>query len=109
MVRRSAIQLSAERSGRVDAASTGAAQFARPDQTARLQHVDVLQDGGQRHVQRLTEFAHRRRAAAEPFDHEAPAGIGQRLEHPIQIGRIGKHALEYSVPRRIVKCMLQCW
>ena len=42
----------------VDAARARAAELARADQDARLQNLDVLQDGGQRHVQRPAELAY---------------------------------------------------
>ena len=81
--------------GRVDGAGPGPAALLRPDQAAGLQHLNVLQDGGQRHGQRPAELADRRRACAEPLHHDPPARVGQGLEHPVQVRRLVKHALEY--------------
>jgi hypothetical protein len=62
----------------------------------------MLQDGGQRHGQRLRELADRRRTLAEPLEHPPSAGIGERVENPVQVQfrvqHIVKHMLEYGVP-----------
>jgi hypothetical protein len=42
-----------------------AADLLRAHEAAALQHVEVLHHGGQRHLQRCRELAHRRRAARQ--------------------------------------------
>lgn len=63
----------------------GAADLVANDKSRIRQHVEVLHDGGQRHRERLCEFAHRRAIPlAEMRDQRAPGGIGQGGESAIE-------------------------
>ena len=61
-----------------------------------IEHLQVLHYRRQRHVERLGQLAHRRRAAAEPLDDYPSPWVGQGLEHPVQrrrrAGCLGRRA-----------------
>ncbi len=80
--------------GRGDLAGAHPAHLLGAHQAARLQHLHVLDDGGERHREGPGQLADRGRSPAEPLDHQAPAGVGQRLEHPVERIRLVKHVLE---------------
>ena len=58
-----------------------------------LEHLHVLDDGGQRHGEWLRQLAHRCRTVTEPFDDSTASGIGERLE------RVVEHAPQHGWPR----------
>ena len=70
--------------------------FSVRDDAAVLEDLEVLDDRGERHVERLGQLADRRRAAREAVDHRAPRRIGQRVEHAVERGVMVKHMLDYS-------------
>src|SRR6266566_4878244 len=45
----------------------------------------MLEDGRQRHRERLRQLAHRHRPAAEPLDDRAPGRVGEGLEDEVQV------------------------
>jgi hypothetical protein len=45
------------------------AGLRRDDDPGLLQHAQMLDDRRQLHLERLRQFAHRRRPAGQPFDH----------------------------------------
>jgi hypothetical protein len=55
----------------------------------------MLHDRRQRHGERLRKLADRSRSAGQPLDHHPSAGVGKRLEHEIERGRLVKHMLKY--------------
>ena len=71
---------------RLETACADAADLLGADQAALLQHVDVLDDGRQRHRERLGELADRGRALAQPGDDRAPARVGEGTEGPVERG-----------------------
>jgi hypothetical protein len=76
------------------------------DESALLEHADVLRDRGKREVERLGQLAHARRPAAEPFDQCPARRIGERAK--AQVERIMlKHRLEYRRVSQIVKSSLE--
>ena len=84
----------------VEAAGSGTAELPRLYEAARLKDLHVLQHRGERHGQRLPEFADRRRTPAKPIEHPPATGVGECAEDPIQvqlwIHHIVKHTLEYG-------------
>ena len=66
-------------------ARDGAAGLFARDQAGVRQHVEMLHDRGQRHRERLRQFADRQAvAAAEPRQQRAPGRIGQRGKGAVQ-------------------------
>ena len=80
----------------LDRAGAHAADLLGADEPTRLEHLHVLYDGRERHVQRPRQLADRRRPAGQPVDHQAAAGIGEGLEDPVEWGALVKHLLECS-------------
>jgi len=65
----------------------GAAGFGARDQAGVRQHVEMLHDRGQRHRERLRQFAHRDVVfSAEPRQQRAPGRVRQRREGAVQHG-----------------------
>ena len=58
--------------------------------TALLQHLEVLNDPRERHVQRLREVADRCRPPAQPLDDRPARGVRERVEDPVDGGLV-KH------------------
>src|SRR5690348_10575494 len=82
---------------RLDLAGAHAADLARLHEPARLQHLDVLDHGRERHVERPRELTDRRGPAREPVDHDPPAGVGEGLENSV---KLVKHLLKYYTDTR---------
>jgi hypothetical protein len=72
--------------------------LSRLHESARLQDLDVLDDGGKRHRERFRELTDRGRPSRESFHHRTPALIGEGLKCPVQIKV--KHSLKYRWLRR---------
>jgi hypothetical protein len=70
----------------VDLAALHAAVLHGGHKARRLEHAKMLEDRGQRHVERLGQLAHRRPAAGQPREHGTARRIGERAEHRIQPG-----------------------
>ena len=68
-----------------------------------LKDRQVLDDGGERHVERLGKFADRGGAAGKAIDHEAPARIRQGMIDEIEPRGLVKHFLKYCRCMPIVK------
>lgn len=81
---------------RLQPAVAHTAALLTPYEPAALEVTQMLLDRRQRHVEWLGELTERCRAAAEPIEHAAPAGVGERLEQAVQlvVGKL-KHTLEY--------------
>src|SRR5262245_21568534 len=67
----------------------------RTDETTRFQHLQMLDDRRQGHVERTSQFTDRRRSPTEPFNHAAPGRIRERLKFRIERLLIVKHILKY--------------
>jgi len=78
-----------------DAADASPPDLLGSHDSARLEHLNVLDHGRQGHGQRTRQLAHRSGSKGEPFNHGPPAAISQRLEGPIEVDRLVKHVLEY--------------
>ncbi len=62
---------------------------------ARLEHLHVLDHGGQGHGQGTRQLTHGCGAQGQALHHGTPAAVGQGLEGPIEVDRLVKHVLEY--------------
>jgi len=60
----------------------------------------VLDDRGERHLERPSELADRGRSADEALDHDTPRRVGERLEGEIERRRLVKHLLKYLAGSR---------
>ena len=78
----------------LEPAGAGAARFLGADQPTGLEDGQVLQDGGERHVEGPGELADRGRACAEAFDQVTTGGVAQGPEDLVE-GLILKHQLNY--------------
>ena len=56
----------------------------------------MLHDCGEAHWQRPSQLTDRGRPLSEPVEHLPAAGIGQRMESPVEIIQTVKHILDYS-------------
>ena len=83
--------------GRLDPAWPPLRLAATRDQTGALQHLEVLRDSGQAHLEGLGQLGHRRFAQGEPREDRAPRRIGESRERGAEA--IRRHA----VYNRIVK------
>src|SRR6187431_1267946 len=70
--------------GRFELACAYPTLFARADQAARLEHLQVLDHSGQSHRERLRELAHRGRAAAQAVHHTPAHGVGERVKYAVE-------------------------
>jgi hypothetical protein len=59
------------------------AALSGPDKAAVLEHLQVLHDRWQGHVERLGQFAHRGRTCDKAFDHAPPSAVSQSLKDPV--------------------------
>jgi hypothetical protein len=59
----------------------------------------MLQDGRPGHGQRPSELGDRGRRLAKPLHYDPPTRVRQRVEIPVQVRRLVKHALEYQPTR----------
>jgi len=80
--------------GGFNVAGPRSADFLRTNQAARLQHLQVLNDGGQGHVERLRELSDRGGAAAQALDDQAPRRVRERLEDEIEPGQ--RHVVSHD-------------
>jgi hypothetical protein len=64
---------------------------AAPDQTGALQHLQVLGDGRQAHVEGFRQFTDRGLARGEPGEDRASGRIGERGKGGVET--IGRHVL----------------
>jgi hypothetical protein len=86
--------LGAPQAGWIDLAGADASGLLRPNQLARLEHLQVLDRGRNRHAEEARQLAHRGRAAGQALDDRPPVGIGDRVEHLIRDRRLMvKHVL----------------
>lgn len=60
-----------------------------------LEDLEVLGDGGQRHLEGLGQLSHRRLTGGQPGQDRAPGGVGEGPEDAAQ--RIGRHLLNLVV------------
>lgn len=81
----------------IDGAGADASDFLGSDETALLENLKMLQDRRQRHLERLGQLAHRRRAAAQMLHHTPPGRISEGVKHTIQITGIVKHATNLCI------------
>ena len=80
-----------ERPG-IQAAVADAAIAPPLQQAGFLQDLEVLRDGGERHVERLREVRDPGLSQREPREDGAPRRIGERAERPVHAGgRIVNH------------------
>ena len=62
-----------------------AADLVAGDEPGVLQDAQMLDEAGERHAEWLGQLADRLLAAAEPGQHRAPRGIGERAEHGVEL------------------------
>src|SRR6516165_71660 len=55
-----------------------------PYQAGTLENTNVFRGGGQRHLERLGELAHRALLRTQAADHAPPRRVTQSLEHVVQ-------------------------
>jgi len=67
-------------------ARASAADLLRRDELRLLEQPDVLRHPGQRHAERLGQFADRRAAAAEPFEDGAAGRVAESRESKVDAG-----------------------
>ena len=92
---------------RVDAAGAHSANLLGPDDSAVLQHLEVLDDRGERYRERSGELADRGRPSRQPLDNEPSAWDRERMEDPFGLNRLVKHGLKYmELPYLTVKWSL---
>ena len=87
------------RGGREHAAH-GASGLGPCDKPGVAQHVEMLHDGGQRHRERLGQFADRQTiVVAQPRQQRPPGGVGKRSK-----GAIG-HRFDRFIDRQHTGCL----
>lgn len=57
---------------------------AAGEQTRVLKHPQVLGDRGERHVERIREFAHGRGGTGQTFEDRATGGVGEGGERGVE-------------------------
>ena len=67
----------------IDAARPHAALLRGLHQAARFEHLEMLKDGRQRHLERFRDLGNRSRPAAQPLDDDGPGWIGESLENSV--------------------------
>jgi STAS domain len=90
--------LSGPQRRRLDVTGAHPPDLFGPDESARLQNMEMLDDPGKRHGERFGELADRGGSAAQPLHHDPAGGIRQRLEHAVERRRLVKHSLKYKLP-----------
>jgi hypothetical protein len=91
--------LGSPESRRLEAARAHAADLLRGDEARMFEDAEVLDDGGERHVQGCGKLTHRRRTADQALHHGAPGRVGQRVEDPVELGQTVRHFLNYRAHR----------
>ena len=71
---------------RLDPTGAHAALFLRDDELAIFQELHMLDNGGERHVERKGYLAHGFWASSQLLDNGAPCGVGQGLENVVEVG-----------------------
>jgi len=66
------------------------------DEARVLQDAEVLEEAGQRHVERFGQLAYRRVAFAQPDEHGAARRVGQRAEHRVESPQMVNHKVNYA-------------
>jgi len=56
-----------------------------PNQPGALEHLHVLRDGVERHVEGLGEVAHARGALGQPLDDLSARGVRERREGAVEV------------------------
>jgi len=84
---------------RIDAAGANTPCLFRSHEPAGLEHLEVLQHGGERHVERPGEVAHCHWSSAQPLDHDAPSRVGERLKDEVERAGMVKHRLNHTARR----------
>ena len=86
-------------------AGDGASGFVARDQTRIGKHVEMLHDGGQRHLERFRQLADGNAVLfIQSRQQGPPCGIGERGEHAVERGVLGgililNHKVKYWVER----------
>jgi hypothetical protein len=89
------------------AARPHSTDLLRGHQAGFFQHAKVLDDRRQGHGQWLGQLAYRCRAPDQTFHHVPPTGVGQCVEHLVQLLQTVNHLLKYRLRRQIVKQVLK--
>jgi len=55
------------------------------DEPGVLEHVEVLEEAGKRHLVRVGKLGHRAVAFGERLKHAAPGAVGKRGEHAVEL------------------------
>ena len=77
--------------GRLEPAAAHAAILASVNQACPLEHLDVFQDGRQRHGERAGQLGDRRVRLGQARQDRPARPVGQRAERRIQAGLIVNH------------------
>lgn len=80
--------------GRLDHARPGPSHLLRAEQTARLEHLDVLEHSCKGHGHRPAELADRGRPRTEALQHRAPTRVRERVKDAVKIDVV-KHSLQH--------------
>ena len=91
----------------VDAAGAHASRLLGPHQAAGFEHLQMLVDGRQRHVERLRELADRGRPARQSLDDDAPSRIGESLEDAVERSSMVKQALKCLTPSHAMQSLIR--
>src|SRR5262249_31789052 len=83
-----------ERPGR-NSIGSDPAGLPRTRETASLEHFEVLEKRGQRHVERLGELAHGSSAPSEARKDRAPGRVSQGLKDAIELRGSVRHIPKY--------------
>src|SRR5215212_8714299 len=70
--------------------------LAGPNQTAVLQHIQVLGERRQRHRERSRQLAHRGRAATQPLQDRSSCRVGEGLKNTIELYGWVSHRPDYK-------------
>ena len=81
-------------------ATVGASLFNLLDQPCILEHLDVLRDGGKRHVEWLGKRSDAALSGRKPSENRSPRLIGERVKDTVHLScRILNHMVENSPVR----------
>ena len=87
--------------GRLDPNRADTPPLARADEADALEHLQVLKEGGQSHVERFAQCRHGRGTTAQAFDDRPSGRVCQCLEEAVDVACIVSHETNYRSPIRL--------